>query len=72
MPDRHWNSKFLLNNQEAKNTAALKAQIDKLQQERDEFQKMVIGNQVGLPLLLSFERSPFLFSFVVEKGNDFQ
>ncbi|KAL5220053.1 hypothetical protein ABZP36_024766 [Zizania latifolia] len=30
---------------EAKNTAALKAQIDKLQQERDEFQKMVIGNQ---------------------------
>ncbi|KAG8087004.1 hypothetical protein GUJ93_ZPchr0010g7256 [Zizania palustris] len=30
---------------EAKNTAALKAQIDKLHQERDEFQKMVIGNQ---------------------------
>ncbi|KAJ3693395.1 hypothetical protein LUZ60_008875 [Juncus effusus] len=30
---------------EAKNKAALKAQIDKLQQERDEFQKMVIGNQ---------------------------
>ncbi|EAZ06151.1 hypothetical protein OsI_28385 [Oryza sativa Indica Group] len=30
---------------EAKNTATLKAQIDKLQQERDEFQKMVIGNQ---------------------------
>ncbi|KAF3325793.1 afadin- and alpha-actinin-binding protein [Carex littledalei] len=30
---------------EAKNTAALKSQIDKLQQERDEFQKMVIGNQ---------------------------
>ncbi|XP_047073406.1 afadin- and alpha-actinin-binding protein-like isoform X1 [Lolium rigidum] len=30
---------------EAKNTAALKAQIEKLQQERDEFQKMVIGNQ---------------------------
>ncbi|OAY68200.1 Afadin- and alpha-actinin-binding protein [Ananas comosus] len=31
--------------QEAKNTAALKAQIEKLQQERDEYQKMVIGNQ---------------------------
>ncbi|RWW11142.1 hypothetical protein GW17_00025269, partial [Ensete ventricosum] len=31
---------------EAKNTANLKAQIEKLQQERDEFQKMVIGNQV--------------------------
>ncbi|KQJ95757.1 hypothetical protein BRADI_3g18830v3 [Brachypodium distachyon] len=30
---------------EAKNSAALKAQIEKLQQERDEFQKMVIGNQ---------------------------
>ncbi|CAM0911308.1 unnamed protein product [Alopecurus aequalis] len=30
---------------EAKNTASLKAQIEKLQQERDEFQKMVIGNQ---------------------------
>ncbi|XP_028773738.1 afadin- and alpha-actinin-binding protein isoform X1 [Neltuma alba] len=30
---------------EAKNTAALKAQIEKLQQERDEFQRMVIGNQ---------------------------
>ncbi|XP_073004536.1 uncharacterized protein [Typha latifolia] len=30
---------------EAKSTAALKAQIEKLQQERDEFQKMVIGNQ---------------------------
>ncbi|XP_054795061.1 uncharacterized protein LOC129300515, partial [Prosopis cineraria] len=28
---------------EAKNTAALKAQIEKLQQERDEFQRMVIG-----------------------------
>lgn len=33
--------------QEAKNTAALKAQIEKLQQERDEYQKMVIGNQVN-------------------------
>ena len=32
--------------QEAKAKAGLKAQIDKLQQERDEFQKMVIGNQV--------------------------
>ncbi|KAG9456368.1 hypothetical protein H6P81_000876 [Aristolochia fimbriata] len=30
---------------EAKATAAFKAQIEKLQQERDEFQKMVIGNQ---------------------------
>ncbi|XP_021277546.1 afadin- and alpha-actinin-binding protein isoform X1 [Herrania umbratica] len=30
---------------EAKNTAAFKAQIEKLQQERDEFQRMVIGNQ---------------------------
>lgn len=30
---------------EAKNTAALKTQIEKLQQERDEFQRMVIGNQ---------------------------
>ncbi|XP_010539434.1 PREDICTED: afadin- and alpha-actinin-binding protein A-like isoform X2 [Tarenaya hassleriana] len=30
---------------EAKNTAALKAQIEKLHQERDEFQRMVIGNQ---------------------------
>ncbi|KAK4265478.1 hypothetical protein QN277_026527 [Acacia crassicarpa] len=30
---------------EAKNRAALKAQIEKLQQERDEFQKMVLGNQ---------------------------
>ncbi|RWW86099.1 hypothetical protein BHE74_00005146 [Ensete ventricosum] len=35
---------------EAKNTANLKAQIEKLQQERDEFQKMVIGNQVFFPL----------------------
>lgn len=34
--------------QEAKNTAALKSQIEKLQQERDEFQRMVIGNQVRL------------------------
>ncbi|GLT80370.1 hypothetical protein SLA2020_518120 [Shorea laevis] len=30
---------------EAKNTAAFKSQIEKLQQERDEFQRMVIGNQ---------------------------
>ncbi|CAA7408193.1 unnamed protein product [Spirodela intermedia] len=30
---------------EAKAKSAFKAQIDKLQQERDEFQKMVIGNQ---------------------------
>lgn len=30
---------------EAKNTAAFKAQIEKLHQERDEFQRMVIGNQ---------------------------
>lgn len=33
--------------QEAKATAAFKAQIEKLQQERDEFQRMVIGNQVN-------------------------
>ncbi|KAL5199472.1 hypothetical protein ABZP36_020675 [Zizania latifolia] len=33
-----------LTRKEAKNTAALKARIDKLQQECDEFQKMVIGN----------------------------
>lgn len=32
--------------QEAKATAAFKAQNEKLQQERDEFQRMVIGNQV--------------------------
>ncbi|KAL9273482.1 hypothetical protein AKJ16_DCAP27719, partial [Drosera capensis] len=32
---------------EAKATASFKAQIDKLQQERDEFQRMVIGNQVA-------------------------
>ncbi|TMX03976.1 hypothetical protein EJD97_012647 [Solanum chilense] len=31
--------------EEAKATAALKAQIDKLQKERDEFQRMVLGNQ---------------------------
>lgn len=30
---------------EAKATAAFKAQIEKLQQERDEFQRMVLGNQ---------------------------
>ncbi|XP_057787198.1 uncharacterized protein LOC131004508 [Salvia miltiorrhiza] len=30
---------------EAKATAAFRTQIDKLQQERDEFQKMVLGNQ---------------------------
>ncbi|RXH71587.1 hypothetical protein DVH24_018942 [Malus domestica] len=30
---------------EAKATAAFKSQIEKLQQERDEFQRMVIGNQ---------------------------
>uniref|UniRef100_A0A9I9CI90 Afadin- and alpha-actinin-binding protein n=1 Tax=Cucumis melo TaxID=3656 RepID=A0A9I9CI90_CUCME len=30
---------------EAKSKAAFKAQIDKLQQEKDEFQRMVIGNQ---------------------------
>ena len=32
--------------QEEKSTAALKSQIEKLQQERNEFQRMVIGNQV--------------------------
>jgi X breakpoint 2-interacting protein len=31
---------------EAKNTAALKTQNEKLQKERDEFQRMVIANQV--------------------------
>ncbi|XP_060172464.1 uncharacterized protein LOC132603427 isoform X3 [Lycium barbarum] len=31
--------------EEAKATAALKSQIDKLQKERDEFQRMVLGNQ---------------------------
>lgn len=36
-----------LHYQEAKATAAFKAQIEKLQQERDEFQRMVIGNQVN-------------------------
>lgn len=39
---------LILVGQEAKNTAALKSQIEKLQQERDEFQRMVIGNQVWL------------------------
>ncbi|XP_042476286.1 afadin- and alpha-actinin-binding protein-like [Macadamia integrifolia] len=34
-----------LTRNEAKATAAYKAQIEKLQQERDEFQRMVIGNQ---------------------------
>ncbi|CAK8564136.1 unnamed protein product [Lathyrus sativus] len=34
-----------LTRKEAKNTSTLKATIDKLQQERDEFQRMVIGNQ---------------------------
>ncbi|ONK70549.1 uncharacterized protein A4U43_C05F34860 [Asparagus officinalis] len=34
-----------LTRKEGKATAAFKAQIEKLQQERDEFQKMVIGNQ---------------------------
>ncbi|KAE8668655.1 NADPH--cytochrome P450 reductase-like [Hibiscus syriacus] len=33
---------------EAKTSAAFKAQIEKLQQERDEFQRMVIGNQLIL------------------------
>ncbi|PNY04326.1 afadin/alpha-actinin-binding protein, partial [Trifolium pratense] len=37
---------------EAKNKAALKAQIEKLQLERDEFQKMVIGNQERLNQVL--------------------
>ncbi|CAL9125131.1 unnamed protein product [Musa acuminata var. zebrina] len=42
---------------EARKTASLKSQIDKLQQERDEYQKMVIGNQVELPLddVLTFQ-----------------
>lgn len=38
--------------QEAKATAALKAQIDKLQKERDEFQRMVLGNQVDYYLFI--------------------
>ncbi|KAF5954810.1 hypothetical protein HYC85_007666 [Camellia sinensis] len=37
---------------EAKATAAFKAQIEKLQQERDEFQRMVIGNQERLNQVL--------------------
>lgn len=37
---------------EAKNTAAFKAQIEKLHQERDEFQRMVIGNQERLNQVL--------------------
>ncbi|KAL0346038.1 UNVERIFIED_CONTAM: hypothetical protein Sradi_4435100 [Sesamum radiatum] len=37
---------------EAKATATFKAQIDKLQQERDEFQKMVLGNQERLNQVL--------------------
>ncbi|KAK8604912.1 hypothetical protein V6N13_082377 [Hibiscus sabdariffa] len=37
---------------EAKSSAAFKAQIEKLQQERDEFQKMVIGNQERLNQVL--------------------
>ncbi|BBG92856.1 Afadin/alpha-actinin-binding protein [Prunus dulcis] len=37
---------------EAKATAAFKSQIDKLQQERDEFQRMVIGNQERLNQVL--------------------
>lgn len=49
-----------LNHQEAKNTAALKAQIEKLQQERDEFQKMVIGNQVKWSYPIPF---PYKISF---------
>lgn len=38
--------------QEAKAAAAFKAQIEKLQQERDEFQRMVIGNQVRFFVLI--------------------
>ncbi|KAF6171345.1 hypothetical protein GIB67_035735 [Kingdonia uniflora] len=38
--------------QEAKAAAAFKAQIEKLQQERDEFQRMVIGNQEKLNQVL--------------------
>ncbi|KAF1887547.1 hypothetical protein Lal_00040601 [Lupinus albus] len=37
---------------EAKSTAALKTQIEKLQHERDEFQRMVIGNQERLNQVL--------------------
>ena len=45
---------FILYYQEAKAAANFKAQIDKLQQERDEFQRMVIGNQVEINLLFGF------------------
>jgi len=38
----------LRHDQEAKAAAQSKAQIEKLQQERDEFQRMVIGNQVRI------------------------
>lgn len=39
---------FIQCDQEAKATTTFKAQIDKLQKERDEFQKMVIGSQVNI------------------------
>lgn len=41
---------LILHDQEAKAAAGFKTQIEKLQQERDEFQRMVIGNQVKNPL----------------------
>jgi X breakpoint 2-interacting protein len=37
-----------LESKDQKMTAALKTQLEKLQQERDEFQRMVIGTQVLL------------------------
>ncbi|KAG6644158.1 hypothetical protein CIPAW_08G036000 [Carya illinoinensis] len=49
---------------EAKASAAFKAQIEKLRQERDEFQRMVHGNQEGLSRLQILEcRNVFLFNF---------
>lgn len=54
--------------QEAKATAAFKAQIEKLQQERDEFQRMVIGNQVKTLLALKVDFDIFYF-FSFNLGN---
>ncbi|KAG6475685.1 hypothetical protein ZIOFF_064914 [Zingiber officinale] len=55
-----------LTRMEAKNKASLKTQMEKLQQERDEFQKMVIGNQnICVSLLFFFTTmAPFHFKQV--------
>ncbi|KAG6478495.1 hypothetical protein ZIOFF_061938 [Zingiber officinale] len=55
-----------LTRMEAKNKASLKIQMEKLQQERDEFQKMVIGNQnICVSLLFFFTTmAPFHFKQV--------